>query len=167
MNKLLIAAISAALFTSPVLAEETWTGFHLGVHGGTSELSVGPLDDSGAMYGIQAGYDHDFGKFIIGGEIDYSTAEYTIAGTTGDIDSLRLKLRGGYDLGRAMIYGIVGIGDFDDGIDSENGSTLGLGLSYKATENIIISGEYLRDSFDVLGIDIDVDSLSLRAAYKF
>ncbi len=167
MNKLLIAAISAALFTSPILADETWTGFHLGVHVGTSELSAGPLDDSGTMYGIQAGYNHDFGQFVLGGEIDFSTAEYTILGATGDIDSIRVKLRGGYDLGRAMVYGIIGAGSFDDGTTSETGSTLGLGVSYKATGNIIVSGEYLRDSIDVTGVDVDIDSLSLRAAYKF
>ena len=166
MSKFTTAAVITAILAFPTvtLADESWTGFHVGTHIAASKLSIGPFDDSSAAYGIQAGYTHDLGKFVIGAEIDYSTAEYTFVGvTTGNIDTTRFKLRGGYDLGRAMVYGVVGVADFD----GDSGSTLGLGISYKATDNIIISGEYLRDTFEVSGVDLDVDSLSVRASYKF
>jgi opacity protein-like surface antigen len=50
---------------------------------------------------------------------------------------------------------------------SENGYTIGLGIHFKATQKMIIGAEYLHDSVDVTGFDLDVDTLTVRASYKF
>lgn len=166
MIKLTTAAAIAAMLTSTTLAqaEENWTGFRLGVQVGRTEASALGASQTETSYGIHAGYDRDMGKgFILGAEIDYNTADFSGI----DVDTTRLKLRAGYAFNKVMVYGLVGAVNMDFGPLSETGITFGLGASFQATDHIIISGEYTRDSVDFLGVDIDADTLSLRAAYKF
>ena len=185
MIKLTTAAAIAAMLTSTTLAqaqaqpaEGSWTGFYLGAqlgmsNGELSEAGLGIEDDT-TVYGFNAGYDHDFGMWILGAELEYSIADYDILGVADiETDTTRLKARGGYDMGRSLFYGVVSYGDLDFEIPaiaysgSDNGFGFGLGVDIKATENIIIGVEYLNESFEIDGTDIDNQSLSLRASYKF
>ena len=169
MTKLATVATIAAILTSPTLAQadENWTGLYAGAQVGISNLSALGVGDTDTTYGLHVGYNHDMGSFVLGGELDYSTAEYSVGGVSGDIDTTRLKLKGGYDAGRALVYGVVGFASLDDRTSSESGYTIGLGVSFKATENIIVGAEILRDSVEILGQDLDADSFTLRASYKF
>ena len=170
-----VALISMTCATTSLAGEHSggdWTGVYAGVQVGISnaEVSAGgaSIDDSGTIFGLHIGYNHHMGRgFILGGEIDYNTAEYSYAGITVDNDTTRLKLRAGYALSYVMLYGLVGVNRMDDGTDSEMGHTLGLGASFKATDNIIVSGEFTRDSVNFSGIDIDIDAFTLRASFKF
>jgi outer membrane immunogenic protein len=184
MIKYTTAAAIAAMLASTTLAhaqtqpaEGSWTGFNLGVQLGMSngELSYSGLsqDDDTTVYGFHAGYNHDFGMWILGGELEYSIAEYDALGVDVDTDTTRLKARGGYDMGRSLLYGVLSYGDIDleskalGGSVSDKGFGFGLGVDFKATENIIIGVEYLKESFEQFGVDADVNSLSLRASYQF
>ncbi len=169
MLKLTAAAAMAAILTLPTLAQAdgNWTGIYAGAQVGASDLSVFGIGDTGTTYGLHLGYDHDMGSFVLGGELDYSTVEYNFLGVTGDVDTTRVKLKGGYDAGRTLVYGVLGYVDIDAGTLSEGGYTLGIGMSFKATDHILIGAEILHDSIDVQGIGIDVDSFNFRVSYKF
>ena len=184
MIKYTTATAIAAMLASTTLAqaqtqpaEGNWTGFYLGAQLGlsTGELSYGgsSIDDNATVYGFHAGYNHDFGMWILGGELEHSIANYDTLGVDIDTDTTRLKARGGYDMGRSLLYGVVSYGDLDFEIPaiaysgSDNGFGFGLGVDFKATENIIIGVEYLNESFEIDGTDVDVNSLSLRASFQF
>jgi opacity protein-like surface antigen len=95
MNRLaiVVAAFGVGICTAgPALAQApmTWTGFYIGVHGGTASQSTGPrsFTDSNqffnavsindttadrAIYGIQGGYNWQFvPAFVVGVEGDFS-----------------------------------------------------------------------------------------------
>lgn len=155
------------------IAGEGWTGFYLGAHVGPTDGEVtfggSTESDSATGYGLQAGYNHSLSNnWVIGGELSYSTAEYSIGGGAPfDSDATRLKFKAGYDLGTTLVYGILGYVNIDDGIDSEDGTTFGIGINYKATDTIILGAEILRDSADFFGSDLDVTSLLFSVAYQF
>jgi len=170
MINLTKAAIVAAVIAAPTLAqaEEDWTGFYIGAQIGWSDVTAPTGSDDDVSYGIHAGYNHDFGNFVLGGEIDYSTSEYSFGGGPSfDVDTLRLKARGGYDIGPALIYGVLGYVDLDDSSTSDDGISYGFGASYKVTDQFVVGAEYLRDDVDFLGGDVDVDSFNIRASYQF
>ncbi|MBS9716244.1 outer membrane protein [Pseudohalocynthiibacter aestuariivivens] len=168
MTNLSKAAIIAAVISAPTLAQaEDWTGFYIGAQVGWSDLSVLSASDDDVSYGIHAGYNHDLGNFVLGGEIDYSTSEYSFGGGTLDVDTLRVKARAGYDIGPALFYGVLGYVDLDTDLVSEDGYSYGIGASYKVTDNVVVGAEYLRDEVDILGVDFEVDSFNIRASYQF
>lgn len=171
MLKLFSAIVSLPFLATSVVAEEDWTGFYAGAQAGVSRLEILTSDDSGFGYGVFAGYNYDFGQFVLGGEIDFTTAEYTLNSVTDDVSNTRLKIRGGYDLGRTLVYAVAGGVRANGGGINDNGFTLGLGADFKLTENFIIGAEYKHDFIDVdaLGVDVDLDfdTFLLRASYKF
>ncbi len=183
INYTTAAAIAAILISTTLAQAQTqpaggsWTGFYLGAQLGTSngELSYNGLsqDDDTTVYGFHAGYNYDFGMWILGGELEHSIAKYDALGVDVDTDTTRLKVRGGYDMGRSLLYGVVSYGDINlesnalGGSVSDKGYGYGLGIDFKATENIIIGAEYLKESFEEFGVDADVNSLSLRASFQF
>ena len=169
------APAAAPVAAAPVQTAADWTGFYAGAQLfdwslGTSFEGSDFFTDTG--YGIHAGYNYDFGDFVVGAEIDYDMVTLSNDELLEDIDATttRLKLRGGYDFGSLMAYGVVGAGIFGDGdsdTDDERVTTLGVGASYLATEHIVVGAEFLRDTFSVDDVDVEMDTLSLRASYKF
>jgi predicted porin len=112
-----------------------WSGFYGGLQLGNLDVDgTGAADGSDFSYGLHAGYDYDFGRFVLGGEIDYDFADIDLAGAA-TVDSVaRLKLRAGYDLGRTMIYATAGVARVDTSLGSESGEFGGLGLAYQINE---------------------------------
>ncbi|WP_238366048.1 outer membrane protein [Mesobacterium pallidum] len=153
---------------APVAVGGDWTGGYAGVQLGYGNYATDPGTDSdGFIYGAHAGYDYDFGQFILGGEVDIDAGDLQAAG--GDVDNIaRAKLRAGYDLGRTMVYATGGAarvtGDFGD----DTGWTAGLGMSYAVTDNFLVGAEALTTRFDdVGGSDLNANTLGLRASFKF
>lgn len=80
----------------PPATAQSWAGFYLGVHGGygwgkndyflvpfpnaTQGGTVGSMSSRGAVYGVQAGYNWQYGRVVTGVEIDFTAAD--IAGST-------------------------------------------------------------------------------------
>jgi opacity protein-like surface antigen len=156
---------------APVQMGGDWTGAYGGLSlGNLSADADGGLDDSEGVYGIHGGYDYDFGQFVVGGELDYQTGEDIQLGGIEADDVLRAKLRGGYDLGRTLVYGTVGAAQLNTNIGDDTGYVGGVGVEYKVTEQFTVGGEYLAhrfDDFDDTGVDVDADTVSIRGNFRF
>lgn len=97
-------ALGAALIAAPAAAQDADTnngGFFVGVVGGLDviNLEVGAADDaeSGAVYGVTAGYDIKSGSALIGVE-----AELTDTSISSDVGNAGLDIYGGLRLGLEM-----------------------------------------------------------------
>ncbi len=87
-----------------------WTGASVGAQLGYGNVDAGGgVDGDGVLGGVHAGYDYDFGNYVLGAGIEYDAADIGLSGGAGNLDSVaRLKLRGGYDFGRTLFYGTTG-----------------------------------------------------------
>ena len=147
-----------------------WTGFYGGLSLGNLSADANDFDDSEMVYGLQGGYDYDFGQFVVGGELDYQTGEDIDLGGIEVDDIFRAKVRGGYDLGQTLVYGTIGAAQLNTSEGDDTGLVGGVGIEYKVTEQITVGGEYLAhkfDDFDDSGVDVDADTVSLRANFRF
>ncbi|MBK0329416.1 porin family protein [Rhodobacteraceae bacterium F11138] len=171
------AAASVVVFVlsaSAVLAED-WTGGFLGGQVGYSNIdpSDNRVDTDGFTYGVHAGYDHDFGDWVLGGELDYDRLNIDIgSGTTAvNADHLyRAKLRLGYDFGDALGYVVAGPARLKTSAGSYTEAFYGLGVSVLMSPSWSITGEYLYQDFNDAaggGVDAKIQSFTLRAAFRF
>ena len=163
-----VAAQAAS--SSPV----DWTGFYVGLSLLNGTLGRGTQDFGTQGLGAQAGYLHDLGTFVIGGELQYSSADLDdVPGIS--ISSTRMKLIGGFDAGRVLPYAFVGLSDIkiDEGTSvSDTGSSYGLGARFAlGAEGRFVAGlEYLVESKDSFGggpVDVDNKEFTLRLDYRF
>lgn len=194
---------------APVASAADWTGGYAGLslgYGGIDaegddvledldddNLLDVDLDGDGAIGGGFAGYQHDFGSFVLGGELDLNAANIDFDEDDffgGDIDFdgdgeaenggasfegiHRLKLRAGYDAGNALIYGVAGAAYAKAEIFGEDysdtGYVVGAGVDYKVRPNVTVGGEILYhnwDDFDDTGVDFDATTVQARVAYQF
>ena len=158
----------AAMMPTLSLANESWTGFNAGLQLSTIDVSEGNNDNGNAALGLHAGYLHDFDGYIIGGELTYDAgAEVESGGKAEKVDTVRLKFKGGHVIGRTYLYGVIGYANIDGGSKSEDGYSAGFGVTYRATDRVLVGLEYLRDTYDTSGDDITADSVALRVSYKF
>lgn len=156
---------------APVNLGGDWTGGYAGLNFGKMNATAEPGDFEGddTFYGAHVGYDYDFGRFVVGGELDYSKTDLDIAGETID-NVTRLKLRTGYDLGRTMIYATAGGAKADTSIGDADGWLGGVGVEYMATDSISVGGEVLHHRFDDAadsGLDLEANTVALRASFRF
>jgi outer membrane immunogenic protein len=166
---------------APVVRTGDWGGGYIGLEASGTTLSFDDTgvttddDFDGALYGINAGYRFDFGRFVAGGELAYTTGSFDIGGDDLDSDVLRAGVQLGYDAGRILPYITAGYanadlsadGGFDESFD---GSYAGVGVDFAVTDRFTVGGQYLVHDFSddtVFGSDFQVDSLGLRAAYNF
>lgn len=163
---------------APVVANTSdWTGFYAGAQygAGSFKLSDGTdsADEDHKAYGLHAGYLHDFGQFVLGGELDYNKLDIDNVDNKGDMT--RLRARAGYDMGRFMPYVTLGVAKLSldsNGYDiSETDMTYGIGGDFKVTDAFTVGAEYSKQDFsdvaDIDGLDLDTDMIQLRAAYHF
>ena len=162
--------IAEPVAVTPAPVGGDWTGGYAGLSFGNLSADADDLDDSEMVYGIQGGYDYDFGQFVLGGELDYQTGEDISLGDIDVDEVFRAKLRGGYDLGRTLVYGTIGAAQLGTDIGDDTGIVGGLGVEYKVTEQFTVGGEYLAhrfDDFDDTGIDVDADTFAIRGNFRF
>lgn len=158
-----------------VASGRDWTGFYAGGSLGYADLEGDDLGDdfSGLVYGGHAGYNYDFGSYVIGAELE---------GTFGDIDDgagidfenvLRAKVRAGYDAGAFLPYVTAGYAQATvsaDGTDiDDDGYFYGAGVDYAFTDNITVGAEVLQHEFEDFNDGSDVSALTggLRVSYNF
>ena len=163
---------------APVVTGD-WTGFRAGVQLGLGSAELQPsrtapgFDEDLKAYGLHAGYDHDFGRFVLGGELDYNKLD--IDNLDDKADLTRLRLRAGYDMDRFMPYVTLGAarisGDYMGESIKETAATYGIGAEFKATDNITFGGEYSyqkwKDVNDIDGHNLDTGLFQIRASYRF
>lgn len=164
---------------APVMMSNDWTGFYVGGQVGYGQLDSDDIldedDPSGAIYGLHAGYNYDFGRFVLGGELDIDGTNIEIEDPASEVDSIaRAKVKLGYDAGQFMPYVTAGAARVTTSgvLDGEtDGTFAGLGLSYMASDTLIVGGEVLQHQFDdftdIDGTDVDASTLTLRVSYKF
>ncbi|MDQ2089527.1 outer membrane protein [Marimonas arenosa] len=151
-----------------------WTGPYLGVELGygdaTASTAFISLSDNGMLYGITAGYDHDFGNWVLGVGFDYDMADLTFGAV--NVESIaRLKVRGGVDLGDGLLYGVAAAARADTNlIGNDTGWAAGLGYEHRLGSNWALGGEALYHSFDNFngfGVDIEATTIAVRVVYRF
>ena len=135
-------------------------------------------DNDGVEAGVRAGYDMQFGNFVVGALAEYSVnnvqdsvtgfsttpAYYTFTRELESTAAARLRL--GYAAGNALIYGTGGYayGKFENKFRTSNqansftetsegddgdGWQAGGGVEYALGRGLTVSGEYLYTSLDV------------------
>ncbi|WP_157440934.1 porin [Aestuariivita boseongensis] len=171
-QKILAAAAASLLAATPALADGEWTGFYAGIGIGNLDVdtNVGLSEDDRA-YGVHAGYRFDMGQWVVGGELEHDTADFSLApGVTVD-NVTRLKGTVGYDTGMALVYLALGAADVDvGGVGDDTGEFYGIGLAYQLSPRAEISAEVLEHDFDNIGgsgINADATSVNFRASLRF
>ncbi|MBW7921983.1 MAG: outer membrane beta-barrel protein [Rubellimicrobium sp.] len=161
-----------------------WSGFYAGLQGGVADVDASSTSGlagtagvsfSGNYYGAHAGYMHDFGRFVVGGELRYddlSDITYSSGGSSiGGKSLVAASLRVGYDMGRILPYVSVGGGQFtaaDD--DKSNGVLYGIGADYALTDNWRLGAEVTHfefNKFDASDYDVTGNAVGLRVSYAF
>ncbi|SPJ25003.1 outer membrane protein [Palleronia abyssalis] len=129
-----------------VVAQPDWTGPYAGISLGFGDVDAEvfeplDLDAGGALGGVFAGYQYDFGSFVLGAELDGNIANLDVdlddlsdlASDLGEddladaiddvdigVDSLhRVKFRAGFDAGRALVYGVAGAAYANLNVDAD------------------------------------------------
>lgn len=166
------AALSSAALMAPGLAQAgDWTGAYGGIQLGYGDVSANPgASDSDSVYGVQLGYDHDLGNWVIGGRLDYTGTNISVAITK--IESVaRLGLRAGYDTGQGLAYGIAGGARMTtSNAGDDTGWYAGLGYEHMITDQISLNGEILHHrfvSFNGSATDVDYTVFNVGLNYRF
>lgn len=159
---------------APIVSVGTdWTGAYAGVSLGYGYGGDAADDADGEVYSVFGGYNYDFGDYVIGGELEYGAAE--LSNGTVDVDEItRLKLKAGYDAGRALVYGVLGATYAETDISgsgfSDTGLTYGLGVDYAVTDSISAGVELLQTEFDEFsdsGADLSATTVGARVSFRF
>ena len=152
-----------------------WTGLSAGVTLGYGNGAVSSGGGSGMIYGVRGAYDYDFGGWVLGATASYDMTNFTYGGGANNVNAIgRLGVRGGVDLGRALVYATGGaawamqttaVGD-----STEMGWFAGLGTEYQLTHTWTVGGELLTNRFtDNLGSgdELNAVTLGINANYRF
>lgn len=158
---------------APTSAGRDWTGFYGGVSLGYGDIDADGVDGSfdGATFGGHVGYNYDLGNVVLGGELEaVGTNDFENDANGLELDSvLRAKVRAGYDAGVFLPYITGGFAQASIDNDEDEGYFFGVGLDYAWTDDITVSGEYLRHEFNDFTDDDDIsaDSIALRVSFRF
>ncbi|QFU07590.1 hypothetical protein PARPLA_01501 [Rhodobacteraceae bacterium THAF1] len=180
MSLLAAPALAGGMTTAPApmappLAfspEYNWTGFSVGAQLGYGDVdtNVDSLDGDDVVYGLRAYYDYDFGRFVLGGGVQYDATSIELGDNVDEVDSItRVGLRAGFDSGRNYYYATGGYAYADTENDSSDGYFVGLGYEVFATQNVTLGAEVLYHEFDDFdgGLEADATTASLSVNYRF
>ena len=197
LTRTLLAALSASALAAPAFAGSAapaamepmieapapvamtmgrdWTGGYAGLQLGYADVEASAatgatISRDDVIGGFTAGYDWDFGNFVLGAGLDADLADLSVGAATLE-RVYRLKVRGGYDLGNGLIYATAGGAGADvDGLGYDTGYFVGAGYEHMVTDNISLGGEVLYhefDDFNASGLDIEATTFQVRANYRF
>lgn len=162
---------------APMAMARDWTGGYAGLQLGyaDAEATAGGAKITGddVIGGFIAGYDYDFGNYVLGAGIDADIADLDVGSpaVTKLERVYRLKVRGGVKLGDGLLYATGGGAGADlDGIGYDTGYFVGAGYEHMVTDNISLGGEVLYhefDNFKSTGVDVEATTFQVRAAYRF
>ena len=107
----------------------------------------------------------------MGGGLDYDFADITLTPGVDLENVLRVRLRGGVEVGNGLLYATGGYAEADAStLGSEDGYFIGAGYDYLITDQFSIGGEILYHEFDNYGpttIDVDATTFQIRGAFRF
>jgi predicted porin len=167
----MIETVAAPVFEPVTVAGTDWTGAYGGLNLGYGDVDgSGTADGDDTTYGLHIGYDYDFGNFVLGAELEYDQLDIDLNGAAEAESVTRLKIRGGYDLGRTLIYATAGAAMLDTSIGDDTGEFIGVGMAYQVTERFTLGGELLEHRFDDIGgtgVDADATTFNVRGSFRF
>lgn len=149
-----------------------WTGGYAGLQLGYADVdtNLAGVQGDDVIGGLTAGYDWDFGNFVLGVGVDADIADLDVAPGLTLERVYRLKVRGGYDLGNGLLYATAGgVGADVDGLGYDTGYFIGAGYEHMVTDAISLGGEILYHEFDNFKntADIEATTFQVRANYRF
>lgn len=174
-NQPVIEAPVAAPVAAPVVSspDGDWTGAYVAGQLGWGHSKFGGASDDTTVYGIRGGYDHDFGKFVLGANLDWNKVDANL-GTDKLKDISRLGLRAGYDMGRSLVYVAAGAAranvDTPTGSADEDGYYAGIGMDYAINDRWTVGGEVLNNRFtDFNGTNstLSATTAGLNVGFRF
>lgn len=142
----------------------------------------GSFDGGGSMNGVFAGYNHQIGNLVLGGEIAFLSGEpaLDLNPTFVYTDMLDLKARAGYSFGRVLPYAVIGWSrtEYTNGAFTPvkaDGFAYGIGAEVLVTDRVAVGLEYLRrdlvaENFVEIpteNIEGDFSTVALRISYRF
>jgi hypothetical protein len=154
----------------------SFKGFHVGVHGGWSQVKAGKSVNSGDI-GVHVGYDWAIGNTVVGLEsyVDYNSFSVEEQGlkTTAPLH-FGFSGRLGYDLNGFLVYTSVGmnfskvkITEQAAGSTSISTKTLPVGLGVEKAFNNIRAGVFFNHHFKVGDKSFSANQAGVRLSYKF
>ena len=107
-----------------------------------------------------------------GASVDYDFADLDISGSSDSIEEIfRAKLRGGYKVGRGLIYATAGYANADsDNSGNDDGYFFGGGYDYLVTDRFSVGTEILYhdfNNFDSSDTDVEITTLQVRGTFRF
>jgi len=149
-----------------------WTGGYVGAElgYGRASSSLNPDDASGVIGGLFAGYNHNFGGFVLGAEVGIANTRLRFDDGSRINNYARAGLRFGVDAGDFMPYATAGAVRARTSIGSDNGTFAGVGVDYLLTPQVAIGAEVLAYRFrDFAGTTLDSNarSAAVRMSFRF
>lgn len=149
--------VAEPVIAAPVLVAApsvNWTGGYVGTLLGYGKLETGEprSSNSTGVGALTAGYDHDFGQWVLGGELMAAPGAGVEIGGREVENFLGARVKAGYKMdpsGRWLGQGSLGYARVSHeavgGGDSRHTSApmFGLGVSYLHSSNVSLSGEVL------------------------
>jgi outer membrane immunogenic protein len=163
-------APTAPAIVAPVRGN--WTGGYVGAELGYGRASTAAIPGSGTGWvgGLFAGYNHQIGGMVVGGEIGASAARLKFDSGERVRSLARAKLRLGADAGDFMPYATVGWARGSGTGGSGNGPLAGVGIDFAMGGNTVLGAEVLHHrlrNFAGSGERMSVTTAALRISYRF
>ena len=156
-----------------------WTGFYTGLSLGMGNSYGSTAGNGGNMgiAGVNLGYRRDMGRVVLGGELSYDKDDIK-QGSSGSGSAIKnttaLKLTVGMPVGRALVYGALGVARADASLAgvsaTDTGYTAGIGADYAVTDKWTIGGELAMDrynDFNNTGVDLKDTTLKVKVGLRF
>jgi len=166
------AALAIVLLAPTTVMAQDWGGFYGGLQIGRGDFGLdGAASSRDNTYGGFAGYNQDYGSYVLGLELEVEGTGITLGGGS-DLDSqYGAKARAGYKIGNGLLFGTLGYAVVDtSNLGTGRGVTYGVGYDHAITDKVFIGLEYQRHDIGNLGganPDAELDQLSLRAGFRF
>lgn len=201
----LVACGSASAHAADAVVEQAaevynWSGFYIGgavggqsLRGDDRSYGDGSSSDTGFAGAVYGGYNYQYANWVFGleGDVKFSNAKVY---DDDYLDPLKSRVGGsvrgrvGYAVENFLPYLTGGLaiasfrddhngGGFDLATETLTGYSVGGGLEWGVTQNLIFRGEYLFSDFgkndfhfngsDVHEIDVQTHDFRLGLAYKF
>ncbi len=188
-------ALVAAFAASSASAQDAsqWTGFYAGFATNIispefdNSTSPTPLQE-GTSFGAYGGYNYAVGgNFVVGAEVGIggpATFQTSLGANDFEFDNMvNARVRGGYAMGSAMVYGSVGYQMVDysasagvSAAGSADGLVYGIGIEMLLADNVSVRVDYTSahmnpDSGTIVGgssgEQIDANAVGLGVALHF
>ena len=140
---------AVAPVAKPAAEGFSWTGAYAGIAIGKTgaDLDFGDeasFDESATSYGVFGGYRHQYtNRVVVGIEGNYSKTDNFDVEQFAAIDGSEtwgVEAQAGYAFDRILPYASVGYAR----VAGEEGVSLGLGVDYAMTDNVIVGVKYTR-----------------------